>query len=324
MLFERAEKIGVYLSPKNVNNAHEDLLTALKADAYDLIIGPEGSNLKKELAENDVLIINAHADFYYNVGYDIAFDPAYFPDLKPDMYVTFIDGSTEIFGRIGKRDQWKYQNLTSKDILLWQNVEVNDTKLVARIFRKPHYVITSGQPLSTLFNLVFYPEVEKVYVSMPITHLRSKEDQIKILKFINELNKYFVVFNPLTVDMGTAAGEEKLKIKGFIIESAEHEQTVRRDMKWQLAQSDKNIVYFPRVLASPGVTDERLLAYLGTKDVFVVHPAEASPFIKKFNTVSRLFYEPEDLFQFLQEDYFNKILPNFLYSMETYENYSEQ
>ncbi len=272
--------------------------------------------IKEDRKKFDVIFLNAHLDFWWCKTFQDAFEDYFMKRLDPDMLITFIDGSEDIYQRLVKREQWLHQDLNSERILLWQNVEVLLTSKTANLLDKPFYVLGSMQPLSTLLNLVFYPEVKTVYISMPITHLQGEEDRQKIAAFISELNKYFVVFDPGAVTMYT---ESKPEI-GFVVDpSVEHQHTVMRDVKWFLGQSNKNIVYFPKIVSSPGAIDERNEAYRTMKDVWVIHPPAASPFMEKYAT-RKLFNTTAEFFKFLKEEYFKSKPPKLIYSMETYKS----
>jgi len=126
-----------------------------------------------------------------------AYDRFYLNKLNPDMFITLFNKATDILNVLRSRDQWKPQKLALQEVLLWQNVEVEMTASWAEIDRKPFYVISVLQDINALYRLLFEPWIEPVYICMPITHLKKKSDKEKVEKFIKELEKYFVVFNPL-------------------------------------------------------------------------------------------------------------------------------
>ena len=63
-----------------------------------------------------------------------------------------------------------------------------------------------------------------------------------------------------------------------------HYQTVHRDLYWLLAQSNKSIAYFPKVIFSPGVIDELREAFETNKDAWVIFPEDYSPFLAYFSS----------------------------------------
>jgi len=193
MLFEHAKKVGIHLTPENVLNANPSVINAIRGAVFENIL----ANLPKDRKENDVVIISIHSIFFWKKRFMRAYDRFYLNKLNPDMFITLFNKATDILNVLRSRDQWKPQKLALQEVLLWQNVEVEMTASWAEIDRKPFYVISVLQDINALYRLLFEPWIEPVYICMPITHLKKKSDKEKVEKFIKELEKYFVVFNPL-------------------------------------------------------------------------------------------------------------------------------
>ena len=124
------------------------------------------------------------------------------------MYVTFIDDFRNISHRLSQRGQWRGK-LTYAKILYWQNIEVEVTSGFSDFTDKPFFALPTGQPISTLYKLIFHPEIETVYVKMPISHFREPEKRAMIDEFIKELDKPFTVFSPLAVEAVGAFSVDK-------------------------------------------------------------------------------------------------------------------
>lgn len=293
MLFDHAEKVGVYLTPENILNTNPSVINAIRGAVFENIL----ANLDKDKEENDAVIISIHSIFFWKKRFTRAYDRFYLNKLNPDMFITLFNRATDIKNNLGVRKQWRPQKLTLQEILLWQNVEVEMTASWAEIDRKPFFVISILQPAKTLYRLFFEPQIEPVYVCMPITHLKKKSDQEKVHKFIEELDKYFVVFNPLKLDI--------LANGNFDLASYHH--TVNQDLYWLIKQSKKVIAYFPIVVSSPGVMNELREAHETNKDVWLIFPSKIkSPFLVYFS--SRIFESTKEFFDFLKKYKKEKVL----------------
>lgn len=285
MLFDHAKKVGIHLTLENILNTNPSVISAIRGAVFESIL----ANLPKDQKENDAVIISIHSIFLWKKRFARAYDRFYLNKLNPDMFVTLFNRATDILKELKSRKQWQSQNLSLEEVLLWQNVEVEMTASWAEIDRKPFYVISILQKANTLYRLIFEPWVEPVYVCMPITYLKKKSDQEKVEKFVKELDKYFVVFNPLKLDI----------LMGEKFDLASYHHTVNQDLYWLIKQSKKVIAYFPVVISSPGVINELREAYETNKDVWLVFPSKAkSPFLVYFS--SRIFGSPGEFFKFLK------------------------
>ncbi len=285
MIFDQAAKIGVNITHESVLNTNPHVLNALRSSAFEAVL----AELPKELKKNDVVIINIHSFFFWKKIFVRAYDKFYVDKFNPDLFITFIDDAVRIKGSLDVRTQWKSEKLTLEEILLWQNVEVEVSSGWAEICSKNFYVVSVGQPASTLFKLAFYPQMEPIYISMPMTHLPNKY-KASVTKFIEKLENYFVVFDPRTVEIDVSSLKK--------IDAATYNQTVNRDLYWLIKQSKKIISFFPIVVSSPGVINELREGYETNKEVWVVYPSDsASPFITYF--CNKLFKTEKEFFKFL-------------------------
>lgn len=294
MLFEQAEKIGVPITAENVLNANPHVLNSLRSAVFENIL----STLPKDLKENDAVILSVHSFFYWKKIFSRSYDRFYLRQFNADIFATFIDDPHEVKERLDKREQWKPEKLTVKEILLWQNVEVEVTASWSDMFLKPFFVIPIRQPLSTFYRILFCPRCEIVYVSMPLTHLQGKKDQERVNGFVEELNKYFIVFDPRLVEKTMGIVNLKNKKMSLIF----FNQIVNRDLYWLIKQSKKIIAFFPKIVSSPGVINELREGHETNKDTWVVYPGKSgSPFITYF--CDRVFSDEKELFKFLKKHY---------------------
>ena len=288
MIFTQAEKAGIKITRENVLNSNPNVLHALRSAVFENIF----ANAEKDQKENDLVIISFHSFFYWKKIFSRAFDKLSLGKIKPDMFLTFINRSEDIEKELNSRAQWRSEKLSNTEILLWQNVEAEVTASWADFADKPFYVVPVKQSISTLYKLVFCSQIEPVYVSMPMTHLKNKKDFDKIKKFIKKLDLYYTVFDPRTVEVGPAPTGQGKDMTVF-------HQTVCRDLYWLIKQSRKTIAYFPCVANSPGVINELREAYETSKDVWLIYPEkEGSPFITYF--CGKLFNSEKEFFAYLK------------------------
>lgn len=314
MMFEHARGIGQRLNRENVLNGDLGLLNALRSAVFEKI----GREMDAGATEYDAFILCVHAFFYWQTQYIAAFDK-FLGQLPIDLYVTFIDGHRNIKERLSNRTQWQSENLTDSKISEWQGIEGGVTSVLANIANKPFYAVPTGESPSMLYRLIFHPEIETVYTAMPISHLSDPKDRKQINDFIERVNQYFVVFNPLAVEeLGTIAVEKKSLVDEDNLTVRHH--VVYRDLDWLVRRADKFIVIWPeqrppkelqdaelralwpRVIPSPGANHETHAAFTQTKDVWTVCLHDAvSPFVTHFST--KFFTNTKDFFAFLEKHY---------------------
>ena len=97
--------------------------------------------------------------------------------FEPDMFICFIDNANDILRRLQSRVQWKGENLTEKDLWLWQNEEVNNTKSLTFFSDKKikFFVMPTREPKETLYYLLFEPWRPVVYAQMPLSHIKASK-----------------------------------------------------------------------------------------------------------------------------------------------------
>ncbi len=295
MLFEQAKRIGIPITAENVLNTNPFVLNSLRSAVFESI----HMTLPADLRKNDAVILSIHSFFYWKKIFTRAYDRFYLGHFNADMFVTFIDDAIDIKTRLDAKDQWKPEKLTIQELLLWQNVEAEVTSSWADMYLKPFFVVPVRQPISTLYKMLFCPEREPIYVSMPITHLQDKKDQKRVDKFVDELNKYFTVFDPRVVEKTSGPGVVRFKApKNPIF----YNQIVNRDLYWLVKQSKKIIAFFPKIVSSPGVINELREAHETNKNVWVIYPGKSgSPFLTYFS--DKVFSTEKDFFRFLKKKY---------------------
>ncbi len=238
--------------------------------------------------KDETAVISSHARFYWKGATTLSNNHRWIQKIDPDMFVTVIDHIPRITERLEKTEQWKDSRLTIDSAVLWQCEEVNATREWAQ--EKPHYIVASAEPASLLYKLVYHPEIERVYVSFPMSHLKDENTKKRIGSFVDRLSDYFSVFNPGTIEIGKDATEA---MKG---------DTFNRDLEWFISNNaEKTIVYFPKAVLSVGAITEMFKSSEFTKDTLLVAPENILH--GPFESVSaKRFNSEEKLFEFLDED----------------------
>lgn len=319
MMFNHAKRIGIHLNKNNILRGDRDFLDLLRSVVFKDIITEVSVNRD----ECEAVVICNHAGFYWNKHFIVTFD-TFVKELNPDLYVTFIDNQIHILERLSQRSQWQSQKLTESDILIWQGFEGELTAKFADMNGEPFFAVPVNAPPSLFHRLVFYPEIEAIYSAMPISHFTNPDDRKQIDQFIEKLEQYFAVFNPLAMEKVGA-----IKIGSKDVEEDDekvvHDHIIYRDLDWfvrrckkiivfwpqrplpEEVKKDKNLVkLWPRVLPSPGATTESHAAYSMTKDVWLVClNKEASPFMTHFCT--EFFTSTKSFFDFLKEKYPDRV-----------------
>lgn len=293
MMLKHAHSCGIKLKKKNFLNADKDLLQMDRSAVFAGIL----ADISVNSGSYDAVVICMHAFMFWKEKLYRTYD-RFLKKFSPDMYITFIDDFRNIAHRLGQKGEWRGK-LTYTKILYWQNIEVEVTSGWADFSDKPFFALATGQPISTLYKLIFHPEIETVYVKMPISHFREPEKRVMIDEFIKELDKPFTVFSPLAVEIVGAFpvdkfdDEETLTINNHI---------VHRDLYWFVHQCDIGVTLWPGVVPSPGVNHETHESYTKTKDEWVIYlGSEASPFITYFNT--EFFRSQEEFFEYVYKKY---------------------
>ncbi len=294
MLFDQAEKQGVHLTHKNVLDRNPDTLNGLRASILERILG----KLEKELLEYDAVIISLHLWFYWRKIFRRAYNYSYLEELHPDIFITFITSGLKILQELNSREQWKDQNLSLENVLGWQNVEVETAAGFAQLYRSKFYAIPTDQPPETFYKLLFHPEFEPLYPSFPITRLKNKKSQKRILDLISWLDTRFTVINHLHIQTG------KIQIHNKVpSDLAEHYQTVFRDLYWLLGPCLHTVAFFPEIVPSWGVLAEVSEAVQTTKNTWLIYPGElAGPFERYFT--GRIFQNEKEFKNFIDSEHF--------------------
>jgi hypothetical protein len=187
--------------------------------------------------------------------------------------------------------------MTHDEVLNWQNVEVTTTTLLSQAFDKEHYILPRRESSGLLSKIMMKPEVEVVYASFPMRHIKTVEDKLIIDNFVKRLNEYFAVITPRSIELD----------KEFT--PKEGAQTVLRDESWFTGKASKIIVYYmpnKELVYSAGVASEINKAFRTTKDILAIFPPKTGgPFEEYY--MRDMFFSEDEFFQHIESQGYNKI-----------------
>ncbi len=265
-------------------------MSSLRSHAFEIILDEIKSNKYKKI------LIDTHAQFFWNNVFENAYDWKYLNQMKTDLFLTIIDSPCNIRKNQLKIKQGKSQNHNLKRLLLWQNVEVNVTKGWVENYEKQHYVLPRKQNPEIIDNLLENQFL--VYFSMPMTNADTKANK-EISEFYNKLynlgkkinNLPTPIIDPRTIDLES---DENMSL---IERKTNESQTVKRDMHWYIPQSTHIIAFYPKgSIISKGVSDETTSGFIKGKEVLVIFPEQKrSPFV--YNS-TKVFNSSEEFFKF--------------------------
>lgn len=296
MIYQFAKQAYSSIPKQNLLNLHPTMLENLREAVFDRITDSLDSDRKKY----ERIIVDTHAQFFWNHVYQNAYNWKYLGKIPADMFVSIIDKPSRIKEQQLKTEEGRAQRHDLRDLLLWQNVEVNVTEGWAKNYGKPMYIFSRKQNPQVLDSLLENNLL--IYSSFPMTDAASDANK-KILEFkerLRELRKGIdgmetPVIDPADIDVET--GNELTEPERNAIDA----QTVHRDLYWDIKQSTHVVAFYPdeKISLSKGVSDELKEGMETGKFVYVIFPRERrSPFT---NNVHGIFKNEDEFFEFFKE-----------------------
>ena len=308
MMIERAKRDGLNITPKNILNTNRHTMQALRSGVYESIL----RNFKEDHKKHDLIVVSIHGFFYWKKTFHHSYDHHYIARFKPDLFITVMRDPVDVRETLSAREQWKRERLGEEEISLWQNVETEVIATWAEFSGCPYYAFFNVQRLCTLFKLVFLPEMESTYISMPMTHMMDGVNRARVDRFIKKLEQYFVVFVP-NINKGKIPKVSQELSKRNHAHYTHSYQMVKVDLDILLHQSKRIIVFFPKEVSSPGVINELREAHETNKEAWIIYPSKsASPFLIYY--YDRSFLNERQFFLFLENE--KKNVPRFKHKLD--------
>lgn len=291
-IYSVGERLIKYFNEINQLNYDPEQILDCPETTRKLAMGAVYEKILREMVKDKNTIIDTHACFLWN-GFENATNWHYIKEIEPDIYVTIIDYEGRIKERLEKNKQWKKRNLSYNEILRWQDVEVMTTAMIAQSRDKPHFIIPRELSQTTLFNLMFRPELPRAYASFPMSHISDPKIIKRIDDFVIKLQQYFTVITPRSVELS----------KEF--NRVQAEQTVERDLDWYIGEVDYIINFMPKKVFSQGGSSEIQRGHDSCKTVFAILPHGYGPF--EMIQCDKIFKSEAELFKYLDDNKFKKI-----------------
>lgn len=281
----------------------------------------------RDAADAKNVIVNTHATFRWRHGLFRAFDFDQMEQFRPDLLVCLMDNIESVDHRLRSAHT---VDATLKDLMVWREEEIMATELLAQALGRntPCYILPRGRHSLTTdacFRLVCRPDLTKVYLSFPMTHVADMPDVLAdIDRFRQKFRQYFICFDPadvdekLLLDNAIAAAKDAqdfvisrvMSATGELIDarvSVKQVLDIAKDVDGQIYardfqlidQADMIVSYIPErkdgaPILSSGVERELHHAYEHGKEVYVVWKPKRppSPFITE--TATKVFASSEE------------------------------
>lgn len=279
------------IMPENLLNLHPEWLNELQRRSFQNL-----SNKLRFSSSDDRALIDMHLQFFWNDVFTSAQDWLDLKGLEPSMFITLIEKPSTIRTRQLETPQGLIQNHNLRDLLLWQNLEVNMAQAFAAQFGVPHYVLPGKQDPLTIESLL--RSAFLIYFQMPMTSA-SPEADAKITEFKERLLDIgrrlnglpTPLIDPRTIDIEDGAGVSPAEERAIRV------QTVHRDLNWYIHEASDLVAYYPAGTSiSKGVSDESTRGFETGKNTFVIYPSShTSPFM---DIASRVFASEDEFFDF--------------------------
>jgi nucleoside 2-deoxyribosyltransferase len=164
-------------------------------------------------------------------------------------------------------------------LLLWREQEQFLTDVYASMCeRVDSYAVAAAEPATTFEKLIWHPDMRKVYLARPMGNIIHDEQAKKEIRaFRDKLREFAIVFDPEACgDFDEAEARQEMLDRRDEIGKV----TVFRDKRF-IDQADALVVYFPKVVPSPGVDAEMAHAKKIGTPIYLYSPEDlgVSPFI---------------------------------------------
>ena len=307
-MFQIAAEVGEPVEEETILDMFPRALVMLRAAALEKI-----ASVCEKAGRDASWIVNTHAVFRWKNTMISGFDPSSLNRLKPDLYITITSGVLTLRERLREHPRW--QHISLQELLVWREEEQFSTEEMARMQRKPQYLVGRSVKARTLCRLLFEPRLRRVYLSYPMQHVERGAER-GLARFKRRLEEDMIVFDPAdvndfeieggpfagptdgTAQLAEARDEGVAEAPGLSELERQHvaDQIVFRDYKL-IAQSDLAVVFYDIAVPSPGVVSEMNYALYSGKRVYGVWLPDAppSPFFTRYCT--RWFHSEEELFQ---------------------------
>lgn len=224
-----------------------------------------------QLQPDHLHIIDLHLSFRWFAYLTQGFEPHILSSFADRVrcYINLIEDLAALKERLAGT-AWGERKIL--ELLIWRDEELFLTDLFADIFgRVDAYAVSAKEPPTEIERLIWHPEVPKVYLSFPITHILGDTAALEeIMKFRDRVRKFLVVFDPYACK---DYDETYTRTEMTALRRQVGETTEDRDYRF-IDQADAVVVYYPRRVASKGVDAEMKHARRTGKPIFLYCPED--------------------------------------------------
>ena len=300
-IYKHAARDGIHLTDSTVLDLDEDRRARYRESAIESIV--------QQAARFKYTFVSSPATFKWKGETIFGLRPSDVKLLDPDLFITIVSDLLPTQLELRGQAQWQPFGFTLKDLADWRELEIRETRQMARQVNKMlnYFVIPSDHKSDAFYDLVVNRTKRRAYFSYPMTE--STQEQIaEAQSVMKQLEKDLVIFDPytikdpylnielekelerarvqksqpketLTIRLDYSSGTKTLTCPIGEIEDARKSiniQTVRLDHHL-IAQSDMIVAFLP--FPAAGVVSEMLFAHERGKPVFAYYPKHPSPFL---------------------------------------------
>jgi adenylate kinase len=253
----------------------------------------------------DLHLIGIHASFRWKERLIPGISFTDIGDLRPDGFINVVDDVNTVHKRNAKNLKWDATSLPNLERTQdWMIEEEFITEVLAEVQSKPMYLVARRHKVSNLADL-FFSTKKRIYLSYPITAVRKEQPDLLARiqsEILTELERLFVVFNPLTIEDMSLINSKDLPatVDKFTPDAQAliKSRTVERDYQF-IDQSNAVVVYYMTDKVSPGVLAEIYYAHRNMKKVYLCFPYALSPFLE--GAATQISKTPEAQLELLQK-----------------------
>jgi len=299
-IFEAANALQIHITDQKILDIDHNLLLALRKIAVLSVV--------QDMINNpvDINFIGIHATFRWKGRLIDGINLRDLSNFNADSIINVVDDVTRILDTNKKNKKWEDSEIPDiKDTNDWMMEEQFLTDIIANFLDIPCYVIGRKHNIENLTDLIL-SEKPKIYLSYPITAIKDANPELleRIQNdYLQELEKRFIVFNPLVIEDLKNAGKIS-KLPSAALQGMKT-RTVDRDYHF-IDQSDFVIVVYLTEKVSSGVLSEIIYASTHGKNVYMIYPFKLSPFIEEYTTI--IFNDFSNLLQYFDSDEFKNRL----------------
>jgi len=262
---------GREITETTILNLQKDTLDLLQAIVWKEI-------LKEHKKENEgVFVINSHSVFRWHHGLFPTIDMDLAIQFEPDAIFCLIDDIIYIKQALVERKVYFYDFW---ELFAWREDEIWLSKLLTDSIRKikrdngiKFFLLPKSQGTELFYKLITKPNLQKVYMSFPITGIDEQESE-KIKNFKSEISRYFIVFDPISIkdrELIKIYHDNEKKLKSNFKKIIDSIKKIKIDEKWKVNVDDyTELLLVEYCSADFNITGRDLFSVLKTIDSQII------------------------------------------------------